>query len=95
MGVWSDALTGILIPSASLIGIGFALLQWFLVSRVKVSKHDEYHDSLVDNEEEGVDGFESVIKCSEIQSAISVGKKALCLYSLVLWYVGLVSMVTR
>ena len=32
----SESVTGILIPVAAVIGIGFALLQWVLVSRVKV-----------------------------------------------------------
>ncbi|KAF2324012.1 hypothetical protein GH714_006143 [Hevea brasiliensis] len=37
MGVLSEGLTQVLIVVASLVGIGFALLQWFLVSKVRVS----------------------------------------------------------
>ncbi|KAI6692356.1 hypothetical protein NL676_020066 [Syzygium grande] len=76
MGVWGDAVTQVLIPGCALVGIGFALFQWFLVSRVKVSEDtDGYHDNLIDNEdqEEGVDQLDAVIKCSEIQNAIAVG----------------------
>ncbi|XVF31456.1 hypothetical protein REPUB_Repub16aG0147600 [Reevesia pubescens] len=76
----SEGLTQLLIPVAALVGIGFALLQWFLVSRVKVSgsAHDSnngYKEKLieVDEEEEGIDNLEVSIKCSEIQHAISVG----------------------
>jgi inorganic pyrophosphatase len=81
MALLSEALTQTLIPAAALIGIGFALFQWFLVSRVRVS-NDEYgyNDSLIENEEEGVDDFDAVIKCSEIQSAISVGELSLPLF---------------
>lgn len=75
----SEAITQILIPVAALVGIGFALLQWFFVSKVKVSydsrSNSDYKDSLIEEEqEEGVDNFEAVIKCAEIQNAISEGK---------------------
>lgn len=75
--MWGDAVTQVLIPGCALVGIGFALFQWFLVSRVKVSEDTNgYHDNLIDNEdqEEGVDQLHAVIKCSEIQNAIAVGK---------------------
>jgi len=77
MGVWGDTVTLVLIPGSALVGIGFALLQWFLVSRVKVTEDvNGYHENLMENEdqEEGVDQLSVVIKCSEIQNAIAVGK---------------------
>ncbi|KAG4111634.1 hypothetical protein ERO13_D13G115033v2, partial [Gossypium hirsutum] len=63
---------------AALVGIGFALLQWLLFSRVKVSSHDSsngYKVKLIeaDEEEEGIDNIEVSIKCAEIQHAISLG----------------------
>lgn len=79
MALLSEALTQILIPAAALLGIGFALLQWFLVSRVKVSVdsnsvNNGFSDRLIEDEEEGNDSLEVSIKCAEIQTAISVGQ---------------------
>nr|KJB26321.1 hypothetical protein B456_004G237000 [Gossypium raimondii] len=78
MSALSEGLTQIVIPLASLVGIGFALLQWFLVSRVKLSSQDSsngYKQKLIesDEEEEGINNLEISIKCTEIQHAISVG----------------------
>lgn len=77
----SEALTQVLIPLAAFIGIGFALLQWFLVSKVRVSSGDGYRikDRLIeeDDQEEGIDSDEAVAKCAEIQNAISVGQLSL------------------
>ncbi|PPD69504.1 hypothetical protein GOBAR_DD33613 [Gossypium barbadense] len=78
MSALSEGLTQILIPLASLVGIGFAVLQWFLVSRVKLSSQDSsngYKQKLIesDEEEEGINNLEISIKCTEIQHAISVG----------------------
>lgn len=78
MGLTGETLTQILIPVAAVIGIGFALLQWFLVSKVRVSGaspvNNGYSDSLIGDEEESVDALEVVAKCADIQSAISVGE---------------------
>lgn len=78
MGLLSEGLTQVLIPVSALVGIGFALLQWFLVSRVRVSynsgEENGYKDRLIEEEEEGVDNLEVTIKCAEIQNAISVGE---------------------
>ncbi|KAH0783083.1 hypothetical protein KY290_002681 [Solanum tuberosum] len=79
MGLMSEALTQILIPLAAFIGIGFALLQWFLVSKVRVSSGSklvsEYNDKLIeeDEQEEGIDSDDVVAKCADIQKAISEG----------------------
>ncbi|MCE2055477.1 hypothetical protein HAX54_042700 [Datura stramonium] len=76
MGLMSEVLTQILIPVAALIGIGFALLQWFLVSKVRVSGGSELeNDKLIeeDEQEEGIDSDAVVAKCAEIQKAISEG----------------------
>ncbi|CAN6452916.1 unnamed protein product [Victoria cruziana] len=68
------------IPAGAVVGIGFALYQWFLVSRVAVSPGSRNAlnggplEGLLENEaEEGVDGKTAVSKCCEIQNAISVG----------------------
>uniref|UniRef100_A0A0D6QWA3 H(+)-exporting diphosphatase n=1 Tax=Araucaria cunninghamii TaxID=56994 RepID=A0A0D6QWA3_ARACU len=77
--ILSEFLTQTLIPVAAVVGIGFALLQWLLVSRVKVtpsgvSSNNGYNEQLlVEADEEGVDGRQAVIKCAEIQNAISEG----------------------
>lgn len=86
MGLLSEGLTQVLIPVSALVGIGFALLQWFLVSRVKVSagygdEHNGYEDRLIgEDQEEGLDNLEVSIKCAEIQNAISVGECSLSLF---------------
>jgi inorganic pyrophosphatase len=79
MALLSEGLTQILIPVAALIGLAFALLQWFLVSKVKVSygsgDGNDYKDKLIPGEEEeGIDNFEVTMKCAEIQNAISEGE---------------------
>eukprot|EP00262_Sarcandra_glabra_P016428 TRINITY_DN534_c0_g1_i1.p1 TRINITY_DN534_c0_g1~~TRINITY_DN534_c0_g1_i1.p1 ORF type:complete len:438 (+),score=83.13 TRINITY_DN534_c0_g1_i1:347-1660(+) len=71
-----ETVTQILIPVAAIIGIGFALVQWFLVSKVKVSSgFEEGFDKrlIEEEEEEGFDSHEVIGKCAEIQNAISVG----------------------
>lgn len=78
MGGLSEGLTQLLIPAAALLGIGFALLQWLLVSRVKVSGNSDdesQENNLIEGgQEEGIDDVEVVAKCAEIQKAISVGE---------------------
>lgn len=75
----------ILIPLCAVVGIGFSLLQWLLVSKVQLSPSrssansgaaaadkNGYSDYLIE-EEEGINGHNVVLKCAEIQSAISEG----------------------
>ncbi|KAL5996368.1 hypothetical protein ACLOJK_026445 [Asimina triloba] len=76
MALMGETVTEIVIPVAAVIGIGFALLQWYLVSKVRVSNSGEnngYNEKLLEDEEESVDAHQVVTKCAEIQSAISVG----------------------
>lgn len=78
MTLLSSTLTEILIPVAAVIGIAFALVQWYIVSFVSVSSSDfkssdNGHDEYLLDREEGPDGAEAVAKCAEIQEAISVG----------------------
>ncbi|KAG6586225.1 Pyrophosphate-energized vacuolar membrane proton pump 1, partial [Cucurbita argyrosperma subsp. sororia] len=77
MGGLSEGLIQVLIPAAALLGIGFAFLQWVLVSRVKVSGYaddESQENNLIESgHEEGFEDFEVVAKCAEIQKAISVG----------------------
>lgn len=80
MGLLSEGVTQVVIPLAGVVGIGFALLQWYLVSKVRVSaesggEHNGYKDTLLEEEqEEGLNNLEVTIKCAEIQNAISVGQ---------------------
>lgn len=88
MALLSEGLTQVVIPVSALIGIGFALIQWLLVSKVKVSNDSSsngYAERLIEEEEaeEGVDNLEVSIKCAEIQNAISVGKLSLSFLMLV------------
>ncbi|KAA8535180.1 hypothetical protein F0562_030183 [Nyssa sinensis] len=79
--ILSDLGTEIFIPVCAVIGIAFSLVQWVLVSRVKVSPEKEssanngkngYSESLIE-EEEGLNDHSVVQKCAEIQNAISEG----------------------
>lgn len=79
-----DLGTLILIPVCALVGIVFALVQWVLVSKVKLSS-DKPHSSsssadgkngfteALIEEEEGINEPSVVQKCAEIQNAISEG----------------------
>lgn len=85
----SETLTEVLIPVAAVVGIAFALIQWFLVSRVKVApdhshtpsnnNKNGYTEYLIE-EEEGVNDHNVVNKCAEIQNAISEGMDRICLF---------------
>lgn len=80
----STLATEIVIPVAAVVGIVFSLVQWFLVSLVKVtpernappsgpnSNKNGYNDYLIE-EEEGLNDQNVVVKCAEIQNAISEG----------------------
>ncbi|KAF8011630.1 hypothetical protein BT93_J2037 [Corymbia citriodora subsp. variegata] len=85
MALLSALATEIAIPACAVVGIVFSLVQWLLVSRVKVtpeqrapsssspnSNKNGYGDYLIE-EEEGVNDQSVVVKCAEIQSAISEG----------------------
>ncbi|KGN65098.1 hypothetical protein Csa_004550 [Cucumis sativus] len=74
----------IFIPLCAIVGILFSLVQWYYVSQVKLSSARDsannnsssakngYSDYLIE-EEEGVNDHNVVIKCAEIQNAISEG----------------------
>ena len=80
MAILSALATEVFIPVAAVIGIAFAVVQWVLVSRVKLSPAASggsggkagYADSLIE-EEEGLNDHNVVVKCAEIQTAISEG----------------------
>ncbi|XP_031108787.1 pyrophosphate-energized vacuolar membrane proton pump-like [Ipomoea triloba] len=74
-----DLGTEILIPVCAVIGIAFALIQWVLVSKVKLSPDNSaptakngFSESLIE-EEEGINDHSVVHKCADIQNAISEG----------------------
>lgn len=79
----SDLLTEILIPVAAVIGIAFALFQWVLVAKVKLTPERQTAppannkngsgDYLIEEEEEGFNEPNVFVKCAEIQKAISEG----------------------
>ncbi|GKB86426.1 pyrophosphate-energized vacuolar membrane proton pump, partial [Tanacetum coccineum] len=79
--ILSDLGTQLIIPVCAIIGIIFSLIQWYLVSKVKLSldnyksegggeNKNVFNDSLIE-EEEGVNDHNVVVKCAEIQNAIS------------------------
>ncbi|XP_042474435.1 pyrophosphate-energized vacuolar membrane proton pump-like isoform X1 [Zingiber officinale] len=76
-----DLFTNVLIPVTTVVRIAFALLQWLLVSKVRLSPPEAdaegtgkngYFEYLID-EEEGLNDHNVVVKCAEIQRAISEG----------------------
>ncbi|XP_044958394.1 pyrophosphate-energized vacuolar membrane proton pump-like [Hordeum vulgare subsp. vulgare] len=82
MAILGELGTEILIPVCGVIGIVFAVAQWFIVSKVKVTPSaasaavdakNGYGDYLIE-EEEGLNDHNVVIKCAEIQTAISEGE---------------------
>ena len=84
MAILSALATEVFIPVAAVIGIAFAVVQWVIVSRVKLSPaaaaasggggKNGYGDYLIE-EEEGLNDHNVVVKCAEIQNAISEGEK--------------------
>jgi len=83
MAILSALATEVLIPVAGVIGIAFAVVQWVLVSQVKLSpaaaaaggSKNGYGDYLIE-EEEGLNDHNVVVKCAEIQNAIAEGEGA-------------------
>lgn len=85
MALLSDQGAEIVIPVCAVIGIVFSLVQWYLVSKVKLSTErgggasaasngkNGYTEHLIE-EEDGVADHDVVAKCAEIQKAISEGK---------------------
>lgn len=79
--------TQVVVPVAAVIGIVFAVLQWALVSKVKMSPDQRRADGAsaagksgggaseyLIEEEEGLNDHNVVVKCAEIQNAISEGE---------------------
>ena len=86
MAVLGTVAVEVFIPVAELIGIAFAVLQWYVVARVAVisdagggaggkGRGGGSGDVLEEDEEEeyGVDRLAVEARCAEIQQAISVG----------------------
>ncbi|KAE8768667.1 Pyrophosphate-energized vacuolar membrane proton pump [Hordeum vulgare] len=88
MAILGELGTEILIPVCGVISIVLAIAQWFIVSKVKVTPgaasaaagvasaaagaKNGYGDYLIE-EEEGLNDHNVVVKCVEIQTAISEG----------------------
>lgn len=73
--ILSEMGTEIIIPVCAVIGIAFSLLQWILVSFVKLSpdkSSNRMKEPLIE-EEEGGNDHSVIIRCADIQNAISEG----------------------
>ncbi|KAH0659189.1 hypothetical protein KY289_027937 [Solanum tuberosum] len=90
--------TEIVIPICAVIGIVFSLVQWYLVSLVKLSpdqggcsprnnKNNGFNESLIE-EEEGINDQNVVVKCAEIQNAISEGATSFLFTEYQYWSLG-------
>jgi hypothetical protein len=65
------------VPAACVVGILFALAQWYIVSRVTVGgHHSASNNGYMHVDEDGVDDPSVVAKCAEIQAAISEGSES-------------------
>lgn len=79
--VLSELAAEVLVPVAAAVGIAFAVVQWVLVSRVRLSPDrpsagggkNGVTEGLIEDEE-GLNEHNVVAKCAEIQSAISEGR---------------------
>lgn len=84
-----DLATQVLVPAAAVVGIAFAVVQWVLVSKVKMTaerrggegspgaaagKDGGAASEYLIEEEEGLNDHNVVVKCHEIQTAISEGE---------------------
>ncbi|KAL3736838.1 hypothetical protein ACJRO7_025725 [Eucalyptus globulus] len=84
MALLSALATEITVPACAAVGMVFSLVQWFLVSRVKLTSEQRaspngsddrkngFGDSLID-EEESINEHNVVSRCADIQSAILEG----------------------
>ncbi len=61
------------VPAAAVVGILFALVQWYIVSGVSVGGEGKGNNGYLHVDEDGVSDAEVVAKCAEIQAAISEG----------------------
>jgi len=95
-----DLATEILVPLAAVVGMAFALLQYVLVSKIKMSpeevtgKNGGPSDYLIE-EEEGLNDHNVVAKCAEIQTAISEGATSFLftMYKYVSMFMGVFAVV--
>jgi hypothetical protein len=71
--VLGDAFVLWFVPAAAVVGILFALVQWYIVSGVSVGGEGKGNNGYLHVDEDGVSDAEVVAKCAEIQAAISEG----------------------
>ncbi len=71
--VLGDAFVLWFVPTAAVVGILFALVQWYIVSGVSVGGEGKGNNGYLHVDEDGVSDAEVVAKCAEIQAAISEG----------------------
>lgn len=61
------------VPASCVVGIVFALVQWYIVSQVSVGGGAHSNNGYMEVNEDGVDEHSVVAKCAEIQAAIHEG----------------------
>lgn len=61
------------VPASCVVGIVFALVQWYIVSQVSVGGGSHSNNGYMEVNEDGVDEHSVVAKCAEIQAAIHEG----------------------
>jgi H(+)-translocating pyrophosphatase len=64
------------VPASCVVGIVFALVQWYIVSQVSVGGGAHSNNGYMEVNEDGVDEHSVVAKCAEIQAAIHEGSES-------------------
>lgn len=62
------------VPASAVVGILFALSQWYIVSKISVGRKPVSNNGYMHVDEDGIDNSSVDEKVAEIQSAISEGK---------------------
>jgi inorganic pyrophosphatase len=83
------------VPAAAVVGILFALVQWYIVSGVSVGGEGKGNNGYLHVDEDGVSDAEVVAKCAEIQAAISEGAESFLVteYQYLLIFMGIFSVI--
>ncbi|KAG8067242.1 hypothetical protein GUJ93_ZPchr0005g14671 [Zizania palustris] len=85
MAIIGTVAAEVFIPLAAMIGIMFAVFQWYVVARVPIHSHagedgggkgEREKESEGEEEEDGVDYRHVEARCAEIQEAISIGARS-------------------
>lgn len=83
------------VPASAVVGILFALSQWYIVSKISVGRKPVSNNGYMHVDEDGIDNSSVDEKVAEIQSAISEGSEAFLttMYTYLAIFMGLFSVI--